>query len=63
MRTLLLSKKGRRPEAGGMPAPVFLMWSNVSTKDFLSVFSGEESLDWVRRQTAVKLQATLPLRY
>ena len=46
-----------------MPAPVFLMWSNVSTKDFLSVFSGEDSLDWVRRQTPVKLQATLPLIY
>ena len=63
MRTLLLSNKGPRPEAGGMPAPVFLMRSNVSTKDFLSVFSGEDSLDWVRRQTAVKLQATLPLIY
>ena len=63
MRTLLLSKKGPRPEAGGRPAPVFLMRSNVSTKDFLSVFSGEDSLDWVRRQTAVKLQATLPLIY
>jgi hypothetical protein len=46
-----------------MPAPTFLMWSNVSTKDFLSVFSGEDSLDRVQRQTAVKLQATLPLKY
>ena len=46
-----------------MPAPAFLMWSNVSTKDFLSVFSGEDLLDRVRRQTAVKLQATLSLRY
>lgn len=63
MRTLLLSNKGPRSETRGMPAPVFLMRSNVSTKDFLSVFSGEDSLDWVRRQTAVKLQATLPLIY